>query len=171
MKAAQLWPAAVVGTLALTVGVNVVMLVLANDGDRAVVEPRYYEKAVAWDSTMADAARSEATGWKADAALSELARPARGALLRVRLLDRNARPVEGATMHVEAIHNLDAGRRVEAAVGFQGDGVYEARLPLDRHGLWELRLRADRGSDHYEADIRRDLIAAAGEGGARDGLR
>lgn len=166
MRAAALWPAAVVGALVVTVGANIAIFVLANDGDRAAVEPHYYERAVAWDSTMAEEARSAATGWEATVTLSPAGASRDGAVLRVRLVDRESRPVDGAIVRVEAIHNLDEGRRVSAVLGPRGNGAYEDRVPLERRGLWELRLRADRGSEHYEADLRRDLADGPTNGGS-----
>jgi nitrogen fixation protein FixH len=157
MKPGALWPAAVVGALTVTVAANVAMFVLANGGNRAVVEPRYYERAVAWDSTMAEIARSEATGWTATAVLAPGADRARDPRLTVRLADRAGRGLEGATVRVEAIHNLDSERGVHATLLARGNGVYATDLPLRHRGLWELRVTASRGGERFRADLRRDL--------------
>ncbi|HSQ59304.1 MAG TPA: FixH family protein [Acidobacteriota bacterium] len=154
MKAKALWPLAVVGALAVTVAANVALLVVASDSRHIAVEPDYYAKAVAWDSTMAVRDGSRALGWRLDA---ELAPAPGGASLRVAIADPGGAPVAGAAVRVEAIHNLDSERRVRAPLRESGPGRYEAALPLGHRGLWELRFDATRGSERYVVSLRRDL--------------
>jgi nitrogen fixation protein FixH len=160
LKPAALWPLAVIGALVVTVAANVVILVVANDSDRAVVEPDYYQKAVAWDSTMAQDRRNVSLGWRIRATLSPAAQ---GARLRADLLDRDGALLPGASVHVEAIHNADAGRPVEGRLRESVGGVYVAELPFRHAGLWELRFTADRNGDHFTEGLRREL--SRGDGG------
>ncbi len=51
MKGDRLWPAALVGVLAVTILANVGLLWFAGRGDGAGVEPDYYRRALAWAST------------------------------------------------------------------------------------------------------------------------
>jgi nitrogen fixation protein FixH len=154
MKPAALWPIAVVGVLAITVGANVWLIWEARDPNGAVIEPDYYRKAVAWDSTAARRARSEALRWSADAALG--ATDGARAHVRATLADSLGAPVTGADVKLEAIHNLEAANRVHAALPESAPGVYEADAALDRAGLWELRLTATRGGDVFLTSLRRD---------------
>ncbi len=154
MKPAALWPAAVIGALVVTVVANVVLLMAANDPRHSAVEPNYYRKAVAWDSTMAQEGRNEALGWRIATTLEATAE---GALVRAQLSDRAAVPLSGARVRLEGIHNLDSGRRVLGELRETGPGTYEAVLPLRRSGLWELRVTVDRQGDRFTADLRRDL--------------
>ena len=158
MKPAALWPAAVIGALVVTVGANIAILVLANDSDKAVVEPNYYEKAVAWDSTMAQGRRNESLGWSIRATLAP---GGKGARLQATLSDRAGAPLEGAAIRVEAIHNADAARRIEGVLRDAGGGAYEADLPCRHAGLWELRFTAERGGDRFTEDLRRELAPPA----------
>jgi nitrogen fixation protein FixH len=160
MRAAQLWPLAVVAVLAVTVGANVVIYLLARDPGAAVVERDYYRRAVAWDSTMADERRSAELGWRLQAELGAVG--ADGAPLTVRLAGRDGVPLSGATVRVEAVHNRDAGHPVAAALVPAGDGRYAARLPLRHAGLWELRFTAARGGERFTQSLRRE--AALGQG-------
>lgn len=154
MKPAALWPAAVIGALVVTVAANVVLLMTANDPRHSAVEPNYYQKAVAWDSTMAQEGRNEALGWSLVATLEEVSE---GAIVRAQVSDRAAAPVSGARVQVVGIHNLDSGRRLRGELREIEPGVYQALLPLRRTGLWELRFTVDRQGDHFTADLRRDL--------------
>jgi nitrogen fixation protein FixH len=160
MRAAKLWPLAVVAVLAVTVGANVVIYLLARDPGAAVVERDYYRRAVAWDSTMADERRSAELGWRLAAELGAVG--ADGAPLTVRLTGRDGAPLSDAAVRVEAVHNLDAGHPVAAALAPAGDGRYVARLPLRHAGLWELRFAVTRGAERFTQSLRRE--AALGEG-------
>jgi len=157
MKPATMWPLAVVGVLAITVAANVWLMWAAADPNGAVVEPDYYRKAVQWDSLAVRQARSDALGWRADAAIG----PESGGRAHVRatLADSLGAPVEGAEVELEAVHNLDGARHVRATLGETSPGTYEADAALDRRGMWELRLTARRAGEEFLASLRRDAPA------------
>ncbi len=157
MKPAALWPLAIVGVLAVTVGANVAMIVAARDPNAYVVEPHYYEKAIAWDSAMAVARRSAALGWQVDASLDRWS-PA-GTVLVVALADSAGAPVAGAAVRVEMLNNLSPEHPVRATLREVRGGRYVATVPLPRAGLWEIRVDARRGASLFVADLRRDVAA------------
>lgn len=159
MRAARLWPIAIVGVLGLTVAANALIFWAARDRKAAAVEPDYYRKAVRWDSTMAEERRSAALGWSAEAVLGGVSRG--GTPLTVRLAGPGGVPLDGATVEVTAIHNLDAALHVTARLEPLGGGAYRARLPLRHAGLWELRLVAVRGRDRFRVSLRRDAAPGA----------
>lgn len=160
MRAARLWPIAIVAVLGSTVVANVALLI-ATHGDASQVEPDYYRKAVTWDSTLAARRRSDALGWSAEARLGDL--DGRGnAVLEVRLADRSRRSVAGARTLVTAVHNLDPSHPVRAALVETEPGSYRAEVALARAGLWELRLDAVRGGERFIAEIRTEGIAGPG---------
>ena len=150
MKQSALWPIAVGGVLFVTVAANVVLLVLAGDPHASAVEPDYYAKAIALDSTRAEETRSDALGWTAAALID------RGQGVRIHLRDRSGKPVDGATVRVVAIHNLEPDQRPEATLEGVGGGLYLGAMPLRRAGTWELRIHAVRGPERFEADLREE---------------
>lgn len=160
MNPARAWPLAVVGVLAITVAGNAWLLWEARDPNLAGIEPDYYRKAVAWDSLAARQGRSDALGWRADAAIGASA----GGLARVRatLADSLGAPVAGAEVRLEGVHNLAAATRVRASLEETSPGVYEGEAALARPGLWELRITARRGPDVFQASLRRDAPRGAG---------
>ncbi len=162
MKPGNLWPAAMIAVLALTVIANVAVLRLAHDPDAAIVEPDAYPKAVAWDSTAARRDASDALGWTAVVAIGAIegAGEAAHAAVRVIIVNRDGRPVDGAHVTVEAIHNREVRRPSAELVG-RGDGVYAATLPLPRSGLWELRVNAALGDAHFTTSLRADAVRGA----------
>ena len=147
---------AIVGVLALTVGANAWILYEANrDPNASVVEPDYYRKAVAYDSTLAQQRRDATLGWQLTATPGALDR--RGTPLRVTLADRDGRPLAGAVVTLAAIHNLDAGRVVPARFVTDAGGNASARVAFDRAGLWELRFLVRLGTERFTADLRSDV--------------
>lgn len=155
---ARAWPLAIAGVLGVTVIANGYLIYQANDRDAAVVEPDYYRKALAWDSTLAERRHDADLGWRIEASIGPVGR---GADVRARLTDRDGRAIEGASVVVHAIHNLDAGHPVVATLPDAGDGLYVARLPLRFAGLWELRFAVTRRGEHFTADARCDAPRAA----------
>jgi nitrogen fixation protein FixH len=158
MNAARLWPMAIVGVLAITVGANVVLLYEAGGRDAAAIEPDYYRKAVAWDSTLARRAHDAALGWRLDADLGPPGRD--GTPLAVRLTDASGAPLEDAAITVEAIHNAEGAHRLRAALRPAPGGGYATLLPLAHRGLWELRFDVTRGGEHFAATLRREAAGS-----------
>ena len=156
MKRGLGWPIGISLVLAITVGANLLLLRIATEPNAYATEPDYYRKAVAWDSTAAAERASAATGWTCDAAFVPHGRTVE---LTVRLADASGAPVDGAALHVTAIHNLAAATPSELAGLPRGGGAYVANLPVARAGLWELRVAAVRGSAHFTADLRREAPA------------
>jgi nitrogen fixation protein FixH len=160
MRLARLWPIAIVGVLALTVGANGWILYEANrDPNATALESDYYRKAVAYDSTVAQAMRDSVLGWHLDAVPG--AYDPAGTPIRVMLTDRDGRAIAGARIGLVAIHNLDAGREMTASFVTGGDGAATTRVPLHHTGLWELRFDARRGDDRFTRDLRRDVAGVA----------
>jgi nitrogen fixation protein FixH len=157
VKAAKLWPIAIVGVLALTVGLNVVVFWAASDPDAEAVEPDYYRKAVDWDRTLAQRRHDADLGWTLDAAIAPLAADGSGEL-RMNLADRSGGPISGAEVRIEAIHNAVAAHPLVAEAVTGTDGVAIVRLPLRRRGIWELRCDVTRGAEHFTATLRRAAV-------------
>ena len=159
MNLARLWPIAIVAVLALTVGANGWILYVANrDPNAAALESDYYRKAVAYDSTLAQARRDSALAWRLDATPGRF--DAAGTPLTITLADGGGRALAGARVRLEAIHNLDGGRTVAATFVTDAGGRATARVPLHHAGLWELRFDARAGGARFTADLRRDVSAA-----------
>ena len=116
-------------------------VVAASDGPPAV-EPRFYEKAIAWDETAAQRENNRRLGWTVawDAAIGPGA-------ARVRISDASGAPILGATCTVEYFHRAHSRARQSATLVPAGDGVYKLPDALRAPGDHEFRLsvRADAG--------------------------
>jgi len=160
MKPAQAWPLAIVGVLAITVAVNFWIYYEANrDPKGSFVESDYYDKAVAYDSILAQSRADSALAWRLGASFGPWA--AAGTQFRLTLVDRAGRPIEGAWIRLVAISNLDAGHEIPATLVTGAGGRAVATIPLPHPGLWELRCDARRGVERFTSDLRRDLPGGA----------
>jgi hypothetical protein len=160
MKRGSWWPIAVVAILTLTVGANFAVYYVANSDQGIAIEPDYYRKAVAWDSTMAQARDNVAIGWRVTPTLAAFTQRD-GAGLSVMLTDSTGAAISGATVKVSAFYNARAGIVTDTTLA-AGAGDYEGRLPVHHGGVWELRFDVRRGAIHFTATSRVEAVPAAG---------
>jgi nitrogen fixation protein FixH len=152
----RIWPTIIIVALVVDVGVGVVMMRVATHDPNYGIEPDYYAKAVAWDSTTAQSHRNDVLGWQLTPELGPVA-AGRAATLTMLLRDRTGVPVTGAHLSIEAIPVAHADEVIRSDLPAAPGGDYAAALPMERSGLWELRVVATRGEDHFTADIRLDV--------------
>jgi nitrogen fixation protein FixH len=157
MRAAKLWPIAIVGMLAVNVIATGVLMWAANDDEANAIESDYYRKAVAWDSTVAARERGVALGWSMDATLGTLGADGM-ATVAVTLADSAGAPLEGAAVTLEAIHNAHARHPLRATLTPSAPGHHEARLPFQWAGRWELRLEVARDGVRVPSSVRREAV-------------
>ncbi|MCC6243618.1 MAG: FixH family protein [Gemmatimonadaceae bacterium] len=156
MKAGMGWPIGIAVVLGATVVANIVVMNIANGDAAFAIEPDYYKKAVAFDSTMATEQRSIALGWSAVSTLiagDSVGRP----VLTVTILDAQRQPVSGATVNVAAMANARANNILTARLVEAAPGIYRHTLPAQFAGQWEVRVDAVRGNEHFVSSTRTDL--------------
>ncbi|HZI28192.1 MAG TPA: FixH family protein [Gemmatimonadaceae bacterium] len=158
MKRGAAWPLAVMTILGLTIAGNVWLISVANADPSFAVEENYYQRGVHWDDEMAQRRRNDALGWRVVASASPI-RGGYGSDLRI-ALNSAARPIDGAVVTVRALHLARAGEPVDITLTASDAGAYEARVPLERAGLWELRIVVRRGTDRFTAIERLDVSSA-----------
>ena len=158
MKKGTNWIIGVVVILALTVAANVWLITVASDDPSVALEPDYYQKGVAFDSTIAQGKRNAALGWRVTPALAPIT-DGRATELRVRLADSTGVAIAGATVKVEAMANARADVRLNATLAADG-ADYVVRLPIARAGLWEFRFSVTQGAQRFTTTERLDAVAA-----------
>jgi nitrogen fixation protein FixH len=150
------WPWLLGGLLLFGVGVNVGFLLVATGDPSFAVEEDYYGRALRWDETTREAARNAALGWRVEVDPAPSAKGPGWTDLALRVVDRDGAPVKGAIVSLEAFHHARAGDRLRADLAADGDR-YAATLPLRRAGLWELRVRVERGAETFSTVVDREL--------------
>jgi len=154
----KLWAWAPGVLLTALLGTQLSVLHSVLDDPSFALEPDYYRKAVAWDTRRELERASQALGWHAELD-AELGRQARGIDLRVQLRGGRGEPLTGAALRVQAFANARAARVLEAVLQETAPGTYSAELPSSVLGLWEFRLEATRGSEHFAEAVRQSVSA------------
>lgn len=148
------WPTAIVAVLAIQIAFGIWMARVAGSDPHFAIEPDYYRRAVNWDSTMAQSRRDRALGWRAVASVQRM--DARAAIVRLTLTDSAGVVITPDSLAVEVLPVAHAGRVQSPALTRVGDG-YEGELAAADAGLWDVSVRAVRGSDRFTARLRTEL--------------
>lgn len=150
------WPVLILALLVGGAGANIALMVIATRDASFAVEPDYYEKAVHWDDVMRQETRNAALGWSVAVRFDPA--PTRGQVrVAARISDRDGAPVERATVQVTAFHSARASRVFTSTLAPESNGSYSAPLPLDRPGIWELRLRVQQGDRVFTRVLDQEL--------------
>ena len=158
MKPGMSWPIGVSVILAATVVGNLIMMHVANSDPSMAIEPDYYKKAVAFDSTMANERRSNALGWHAVSSIDSIV-AGRATRVRLSLTDADGGIIGDATVHAVALFNARANDLQEGVMRAEQDGSYSVPLAVQTPGEWEVRIDAVRGGAHFVSTSRVDAVA------------
>lgn len=146
-RAAWLWGSVVVAFLALQLVIGGLAYGLASRDPSVAVMPDYHERALRWDDEVASRRQSDALGWRATALIGQLDDDETGGWrdFEVRVLDAAGEPILGGQAELAFFHHVRAGDHMRRPLAESAPGVYSARLPLVRLGLWDLHLTLTRG--------------------------
>ncbi len=158
MKRGIGWPIGIVAILTATVGLNAWVYHVATDDPSLAILPDYYQKAVDWDSTLAQRRVNLALGWRLSPTLGAFTMRD-GAPLQVALTDASGTPIPDATIRVAAFFNARADDIVDATLGRDSAG-YSGRLPVTHRGVWELQFDVTRGRQRFTSISRVEAVAA-----------
>lgn len=157
MKRGMLWPIGIAGILTLTVGANIALYAVAGDDPSFSIEPDYYAKAIAWDSTMAQARTNATLGWHLTPSLAPFAKD--GAHLTASLTDSTGAQIDNANVVVSAMYVGRASVVLVDTLAADAGG-YSTTLPVAHSGQWELQFNVTRGADRFTATTRAEAVRA-----------
>jgi nitrogen fixation protein FixH len=148
MKRGAWWPIGITGVLAITVAANIWVATIASDDPSFAIEQDYYQKAITWDSTLAQADRNVKLGWRLTPSLGPINATGR---LRVSatITDSTGAPISAATVRVSALQVARANQVHEATLAAVGGGEYDAQIDARLPGQWELRFDVRSGTAHF----------------------
>lgn len=151
IKSGRLWPWALGSVLSMTVVSNLWVMKLAGSDASLAVEPDYYQKALAWDSTMSQQRVNAALGWSLESSLTEGIGGSSQPMIEVLLKNASGEPIDHAAIFVEATHNARAGEIITVELAPHGTGRYRAMLGSTRRGLWQLRFEVTAAGERFTA--------------------
>lgn len=143
MSAPRRWIYVCVGLL-VTNALVMAVLVTASAKSAPAVVPQYYERAVAWDQTMAEAKLAAELGWTLELSLD-------GEGIAVKLVDHDGQRLAGAELAIRGFHRARPAERL--ALVLVTDEAGEARAPATSEartaGWYELDVEITRGAVRY----------------------
>jgi nitrogen fixation protein FixH len=154
-KMGWFWAAIPVFMLSATaIGVLVVVSIALDDKGFSV-EKDYYNKAVNYDTELAQRRYNAVLGWQLSTNVSS---GPFNAVVTVQLSDRAAQPLSGALLEADAFA-LARGQQAEKLKFTERlPGTYEAKLVSRRVGWWELRISALKGTDRFTKVVRTNVV-------------
>lgn len=153
------WPYFLIFLLVAGASSNIFMVVLAVNDPSFAVEKDYYKKALNWDKEMDQQRQNKALGWKVKVSVKTTAAP-KGTgtnetmLLTLRVLDRKAHPVTGASVVVDAYHGARASTRTRQIARPLDKAGYLVAMPLSRKGLWEFDISVRKAGKRFTTKAR-----------------
>lgn len=129
-----------------------VLIASQSDGGPQVID-RYYQQAVAWDSTAAVRQASRDLGWAVDVT--------RGAVdgrtvLDVRVTDRDGLPVTGLTGELLLRRPQSAGVLERLRLDAAPATMLRAYPSVSGRGLWDIDVELQRGETRFVDTVRRE---------------
>lgn len=159
-RRAWVWPALVIGLLAMQVGISGTMIAIATSDRSFAVEPNYYQKALHWDAQRAEQRASDALGWTLGLEIADNADAQGLRDVRCTLSDKQGLAVRGAALRVEAFARSRGADRRFARLAQQPDGSYAAPMNIDRAGTWEFRVTSSDGAQPFGRTLIVEVPAA-----------
>src|SRR6187431_820174 len=148
-------PVALLLSSALGVGT---MAIIAVRDPHFATEPDYYQKAIRWDRTQAQAATNQRLGYVVEVPAVVKFDAQGRATLELSLSDRHGKPVSGARLAADAFANAYSGKSVSVVFQEQSAGLYRATLTVVHPGQWVFPIVGSVGGERFTADIRADLL-------------
>ena len=149
------WPAVIVALLGgHLVLISAALLLSTALIPAATVAPSGYAEALAWDEEQALRRESERLGWSLEVLPSRIADLLGERDVAFVLEDADGAMVDSADLRVTLYHHSRPGEAIRATIppALDQPGVYAAKLPLKREGLWRLSASAKRGGDELLVD-------------------
>jgi hypothetical protein len=148
--------------LSSALGVGTMAIIAARDPHFAT-EPDYYQKAIHWDQTQAQAATNQRLGY-AVRAPAALGIDRQGLVtLDFSLDDNTGRRARAGQLVGEAFANAYSGEVVRLVLREQASGSYQATFNVKHPGLWIFRIAGTASGERFTADFRVDLKQAGSE--------
>jgi nitrogen fixation protein FixH len=146
----QRWiPAIFVFAFLVIVGVNTVLIVAASKTFSGLVVANPYQKGIEYSANLRDLDAQRRLNWQHRISVAPAGDDAIS--LRVQWTDAAGLALSGLTVTAMLDRPVEKIEPVAVVLQDRGGGIYGASLQLPRAGIWDLRIRAERGDQHMLA--------------------
>lgn len=130
---AHFWPGFVLFIAALSLAGTGALIYWALSDPSFAVEPDYYAQGLDWDRTARQRVINEQLGWRIEV------QPDTPGMLIVRVIDRDDRPINEASVECELFPNIHAADRRTLILQHGSSGCYSTPFEPSAQGSWRLR--------------------------------
>lgn len=147
------WTGIIVGLLGIHMTLCLLAVYATSGDDSLAIEPSYHQRALDWDASRQALVNSEALGWKANFNIDKTPDAFGRRAIEITLTDDQGEPITGATATAVVFHHAHAANAADVSLveAGEGTGVYMTTHTMPPAGLWELRLKVERGDDMFLA--------------------
>ncbi len=118
-------------------------VVIAYDHPPNEVTPNAYEKGLAYNNTLTDAAAQAQLGWQSAVDYT-------AGRVVFQLEDGHHAPADGARVVAWFVHPAQSQGDRTFDLSSEGNGVYSAKAPLPSKGLWTVHITAEKMDKQYQ---------------------
>ena len=157
------WPWIIVALLGAHASLMMVAVSLAKNDRSFVVIPDYYNRSLQWDQDQANRRASQQLGWQIKIEPAETIDPVGQRAVAFTLVDRDRKPIQGASIQLDYFHGAHAGERNHVLLTESNiAGRYEAKLPMRYSGFWQFELSADAQQHHFVQSTTQEVFTEIG---------
>ncbi|MEO1584298.1 MAG: FixH family protein [Planctomycetota bacterium] len=153
------WPGIIFGLISISMTLMTITFVLAITDSSFGLEEDYYAKAVAWDDTSSILARSNSLGWSAAITISDSLDERGNRGVMIVLTDSQGDNVDASLVEAMTFHHARRTETLAPTFARIGPGRFSAGAPLTRPGIWQFRLRFEKGSEVFL--VKSDVVAGS----------
>ena len=117
-----------------------------------VVTDKAYEEGLAYNKAIAAGTQQKALGWQGELSCDSTA--PNGTKASYVLRDAQGNPVDQAAVRLWMVRPVQGGMDRNLEMIAQGDGRYEATIPLPARGVWDLRVSATLQDKNFQTEKR-----------------
>lgn len=145
------WGAIIIGFLAVQILMSGIAIFLATSDPTHAVIPNYHQQSLEYDKVLAARQTSHQLGWTWTITPGEKLDITGKRALMVQVLDARSKPVTEATISLQLRHHARGNelQKLQLMPDPKSPGVYRGEAVMNRVGLWQIDINADRNEEHF----------------------
>lgn len=145
------WGAIIVGFLAVQFLMSGIAIFLATSDPTHAVIPNYHQQSLEYDKVLAARQTSHQLGWTWTITTGDQIDSSGKRILIVHILDAQSKPVTEASISLQLRHHARGNelQKLLLKPDPQSAGVYRGEAVMNRVGIWQIDISADRNQEHF----------------------
>ena len=138
-------PWMIVAFFVVIIAVNAVFVTIAIKTRPGIVTEEAYEKGLAYNQTLDDAAKQAALGWHGTIAYTS-------GNLTYTLTDKAGAAITGAAVSADIRRPVGDTYDTTAVLNDAGNGLYQSKMDFPLKGLWQVRVNSTKDGQPFQTE-------------------